>query len=119
MDLDTLNRRRFIRGAGLALALPIFETSYPTFARGAETAVNPKRLGCIYFPDGVPMPLPEDSSYEEWFWFPHGSGTEFTFTKCMTPLEPLHSFLNPLMFPGLPFLAVLYQDRLNEVWRKP
>jgi hypothetical protein len=32
-------------------------------------------------------------------------------------VQPLYSFLNPLMFPALPFLAVMYQDKLNEAWR--
>lgn len=91
MNLNSLDRRRFLRGAGLALALPLFETFRPTIARGADASDNPKRLGCFYFPDGVPMPLPEDPAYQEWFWFPHGNGTEFTFTKCMTPLEPLRN----------------------------
>ena len=45
---------------------------------------NPKRLACFYFPDGVPMPLPEDPAYKEWAWFPHGGGNEFTLTNCMS-----------------------------------
>lgn len=95
-ELNSLDRRRFLRGAGLALALPLFETFQPTLARGAEVPVNPRRLGCFYFPDGVPMPLPKDPAYKEWLWFPHGSGTEFTFTNCMTPLEPLRNDLTVL-----------------------
>ena len=37
------------------------------------------------------MPLAEDPAYKDWAWFPHGSGKEFTFTKCLEPLEPLRS----------------------------
>lgn len=96
IDFSSLDRRRFLRGAKLALALPLFETFHPTIARGADPSPNPKRLGCFYFPDGVPMPLPEDPAYQEWFWFPHGSGTEFTFTDCMTPLESLRDELTVL-----------------------
>jgi hypothetical protein len=33
-----------------------------------------------------------------------------------TSSEPLYCFLNPLMFLGLPFLAVAYQEKLNEAW---
>jgi hypothetical protein len=33
-----------------------------------------------------------------------------------TSAEPLYCFLNPLMFLGLPFLAVAYQEKLNEAW---
>lgn len=96
MNLHSLDRRRFLRGAGLALTLPLFETFATKLARGADAAANPKRLGCFYFPDGVPMPLPEEPAYEEWFWFPLGSGTDFKFTNCMTPLEPLRDQVSVL-----------------------
>ena len=91
MNLKLLNRRRFLRGAKFALALPLFETFHPSITRGTDAVANPKRLGCFYFPDGVPMPLPADPAYNDWLWFPHGNGTDFTFTKCMTPLEPLRN----------------------------
>jgi hypothetical protein len=42
------------------------------------------------------MPLPEDPAYHEWFWFPHGNGSEFTFTQCMTPLETLRNEITVL-----------------------
>ena len=84
--LHSLDRRRFLCGTGWALALPLFE-SFPlskTLAAGVDT--HPKRLGCFYFPDGVPMPLPEDPAYKDWAWFPHDKAGDFTFTKCMEPL---------------------------------
>lgn len=92
--LDRVDRRRFLRGSGFALALPLFGTFK---AVGSEVAsTNPKRLGCFYFADGVPMPLASDPAYEDWAWFPHGNGTEFKFTKCMETLEPLRSELTVL-----------------------
>lgn len=90
--LATLDRRKFLRGAaGFALALPAFET----FAEktGAGKPVAPKRLACFYLPNGVPMPLKEDPAYQDWSWFPHGQGRDFTFTKCLEPLEPLRNDL--------------------------
>ncbi|MFA8018430.1 DUF1552 domain-containing protein [Bremerella cremea] len=89
LNLNKLDRRRFLRGSGFALALPLFGSLLPQNLLADPAVNNPKRLGCFYFPDGVPMPLPEDPSYQEWAWFPHGGGTEFTFTNCMTPLESL------------------------------
>ncbi len=89
-DLKRLDRRRFLRGTGWALALPLFHSA---LVAEAKTAAPPRRLGCFYFPDGVPMPLPEDPSYRDWAWFPHGKGEDFVFTKCMEPLEPLRSEL--------------------------
>ena len=95
-NLNSLDRRRFLRGTGLALALPLFETFRPAIAQGADKVTNPKRLGCFYFPDGVPMPLPNDPAYKDWLWFPHGSGDKFTLTKCMEPLEPLRNEMTVL-----------------------
>ena len=95
MDMNQLDRRRFLRGAGLALALPMF-TSLGTGALAAGEPVNPRRLACFYFPDGVPMPLAEDPAYQDWAWFPHGGGADYQFTKCMEPLEPLRDQLTIL-----------------------
>jgi hypothetical protein len=95
-SFKSLDRRRFLRGAGWALALPLFE-SFPRFtARAAARSENPKRLGCFYFPDGVPMPLPEDPAYTDWAWFPHGGGKDFELTKCFEPLAPLRNDMTVL-----------------------
>ena len=53
VNLSSLDRRKFLRGAGVALALPLMET----FARAASKPARRKRLACFYLPDGVPMPL--------------------------------------------------------------
>lgn len=97
-DLSKLDRRKFIRGTGIALALPLFESlNRPALAATADAPV--KRFAAFYMPDGVPMPLPEDPAYQDWSWFPHGQGAEFTFTKCLDPLEPLREHLT--VFSGL------------------
>ncbi|TWU10134.1 DUF1552 domain-containing protein [Allorhodopirellula heiligendammensis] len=95
-NLNHIDRRRFLRGSGIALALPLFGSLATSKACANGATDNPKRLGCFYFPDGVPMPLPEDPAYQEWAWFPHGNGSEFEFTKCMEPLEQLKSDLTVL-----------------------
>jgi hypothetical protein len=95
MDLASIDRRRFLRGCGVALSLPWFE-SFARFSSAAEKLTHRKRLACFYMPDGVPMPLAEDPSYKDWAWFPHGSGTNFTFTKCLEPLEPFRNDLTVL-----------------------
>ena len=84
--IASLDRRRFLRGTGVALALPFFE-SLTHVASAKENAPARKRLACFYMPDGVPMPLAADPSHKDWAWFPHGSGKKFTFTKCLEPLE--------------------------------
>ena len=88
---SSLDRRRFLRGTGWALALPLFETF--AHANPKQPVAPKKRLGCFYFPDGVPMPLAKDPAYKDWAWFPHGKNKDFTFTKCMEPLVPLRNEL--------------------------
>lgn len=95
MDLTSLDRRQFLRGSGIALALPCFE-SFSRFANAREQTTQRNRLACFYMPDGVPMPLAEDPAHHDWAWFPHGNGREFTFTKCLDPLEPLRQDLTVL-----------------------
>ncbi|MBC8352070.1 MAG: DUF1552 domain-containing protein [Planctomycetes bacterium] len=90
INLASFDRRRFLRGSRVALALPCFE-SIARLAGAAEQPDRPKRLACFYMPDGVPMPLAEDPAHKDWAWFPHGSGKNFTFTKCLEPLEPLRN----------------------------
>lgn len=92
-----LDRRRFLRGTGVALALPLFETFATALASAtASNGATRKRLACFYFPDGVPMPLAEDPAHADWAWFPHGGGKDFQFTKCMETLEPLREDLTIL-----------------------
>ena len=103
MNLSSLDRRKFLRGAGVALALPWLETFART-ARAADDSVQRKRLACFYLPDGVPMPLEKDPSFKDWSWFPHGGRKDFTLTKCMETLEPLRNELT--VFSGLSHPAV-------------
>ena len=63
MNIRALDRRRFLRGSGVALALPLFE-SFATASKASGPRGPRKRLACIYFPDGVPMPLKEDPAFE-------------------------------------------------------
>ena len=94
LNISRMDRRKFLRGTGIALALPMFGSL--SLTGRASTATNPKRLGCFYFADGVPMPLPNDPAYQDWAWFPHGSGKNFQLTKCMETLEPLRDELTIL-----------------------
>ena len=100
--LSTLDRRKFLRGiGGFALALPTFESFGATSKVGKSTV--PKRLACFYLPNGVPMPRRDDPAYQDWSWFPHGTGKDFTFSKCLDPLNPLRdelTVLSGLSHPG-------------------
>ena len=96
---DSLSRRRFLRGAGICLALPAFESLLPgrllaavTEAGGkpgalATTATGaPLRTGFVYFPNGAIQKS----------WWPNGNGGDFTLNTTLQPLEPLRKFVRVL-----------------------
>lgn len=66
MPAPILDRRTVLKGAGVALALPMLEAMLPRFARAAGVAV-PRRMVCINSDMGV-MP--------QFFW-PTGSGRDY------------------------------------------
>ena len=76
-----LNRRSFLRGTGVALALPALDV----MAKSASVT-EPRRLAAVYFPFGVSI-QGEKSEKAEWGWFPKGEGREFSFNKSLQPLE--------------------------------
>lgn len=84
----TLNRRNFLRGAGVALALPWLESL--ARANPAPSA-TPKRFLSVYHPDGVGLPLKSDPAWNDWSWFPRGGEKDFELTKVLDVLEPLRS----------------------------
>lgn len=83
-----LNRRSFLYGAGIALALPRFET-FANDNPGRSEA--PKRFVSIYHPDGVGLPLKADPAWKDWSWFPRGGEKDFELTKVLDVLEPLRN----------------------------
>jgi hypothetical protein len=70
-----LDRRNFLRAAGVTLALPMLDAMTPAFA--ATTKAVP-RLTFLYIPNGV---SPNS-------WTPAGTGKQFTFSPALAPLEP-------------------------------
>ena len=101
IKIPSLDRRRFIRGAGIALALPWLESAS---ARESAEQAPKHRFAAFYLPDGVPMPRTEDPAHQDWSWFPHGGGKDFQLTKCLEPLEPLRDELT--VMSGLSHPAV-------------
>jgi hypothetical protein len=74
-----LSRRTVLRGAGVALALPLLDAMIPAATALAATAAAPKpRLGFIYFPHGAVMEK----------WTPTTTGRDFAFTPILEPLAP-------------------------------
>jgi hypothetical protein len=80
-----LNRRQLLRGAGVALSLPLLDAMIPALTAQAQTAANIKpRLGFIYVPHGAIM-----SEYT-----PDAIGRDFQFKPILKPLEPYRDRLN-------------------------
>lgn len=96
-----MNRNTFLRGTGLALALPWFET----FATaGPVSEATPRRFLSVYHPDGVGLPLKSDPAWKDWSWFPRGGEKDFQLTKVLDVLEPLRSEIT--IYSGLSHPAV-------------
>ncbi len=74
------SRRNFLRGAGVALALPWLE-SLPTMAADTKSQKPPIRLATIYFSNGV----------EPAHWWARGSGASMEFGQAARPLAPIAS----------------------------
>lgn len=83
-----VGRREFLRGAGVALALPWLE-SLATAAPAPSS--TPRRFLSVYHPDGVGLPLKADPAWHDWSWFPRGGEKDFELTKVLDVLEPLRS----------------------------
>lgn len=80
---ESLSRRTFMRGLGLCVALPAFESLYPLHALAARAGKSvPKRMAFVYVPNGM---IPSA-------WWPEaGSGQEFTLAGTLQPLEKMRN----------------------------
>src|SRR5262245_54677533 len=73
-----LSRRTFLRGAGVAVGLPLLEAMIPASTLFSQTAASPKlRMGFIYFPHGAIMDR----------WTPATEGSDFEISPILKPLE--------------------------------
>ena len=82
-----LHRRTFLRGAGVALALPVLDAMSPALAGPIDGAAKPAvRLGFVYVPNGI-----IDINGE---WTPKTDGANFEFSPTMRALAPHREYLN-------------------------
>jgi hypothetical protein len=90
-----LPRRTFLRGAGVALGLPLLDAMVPALSALADTpAAGASRLGFIYMPNGVA----KNSSGID-YWTPPTEGRNFQMSQILAPLEPFRDRL--LVVSGL------------------
>ncbi len=80
----TLPRRTFLRGTGVALALPWLESLAP--ARAAAQARAPTRFLAVYFPNGV--------AADYWPCTGQGRGDAWRLSPLLEPFAPLKRKLN-------------------------
>ena len=75
----TLPRRTFLRGSGVAVALPFLDAMVPTFASSSIPGKTPVRMAFVYVPNGI------DTRY----WTPEEDGLLGTLPRILEPLQPL------------------------------
>ncbi|TWU66182.1 DUF1552 domain-containing protein [Crateriforma conspicua] len=82
-----LHRRTLLRGASVALGLPMLEAMSP-LAKSVFASVDPKRspvrMACVFVPNGVIVPD----------WKPTGGGSDWQLSKTLQPLAAFKSKLN-------------------------
>jgi hypothetical protein len=76
-----VNRRRFLRGLGACVALPVFASLEPMrlLAAPSEAAKAPVRMAFLYVPNGI---IPSA-------WWPEESGASFALPPTLQPFEKL------------------------------
>lgn len=82
-----VSRRALLKGAGVAMALPILDAMKPALAATTSAAAAalkpPVRMAFTYLPNGVTLPA----------WTPTAEGAAFEFTRILKPLEPFRNDL--------------------------
>jgi len=84
----TIPRRSFLRGTGVALALPFMDAMVPVFG-ATDAATRPTRLSFIEVPNGIIMNN----------WTPTVEGAGFDLTPILEPLAPFRDRM--LVLSGL------------------
>jgi Protein of unknown function (DUF1552) len=79
-----LSRRTVLRGAGVAVALPLLDAMIPAHTAFSKTAAAPKlRMTFVYFPHGAVMDK----------WTPKKEGADFDLPQIIAPLKPFQKQL--------------------------
>jgi len=80
-----LSRRTALKGVGAAIGLPLLDSMIPANTAWADTPAGktPKRFAFVGFPHGAIMDR----------WSPAETGTNFTMSPILTPLEPFRKHM--------------------------
>jgi Protein of unknown function (DUF1552) len=93
-----LSRRTFLRGAGVALGLPLLDVMMPSQGSGwpfrhVAPQAAPVRAAYLYFPNGAWMDA----------WVPRQTGADYELPFSLTPLEPIRDHVTVLSGLDKPF----------------
>ena len=82
-----LSRRTLLRGAGIAVSLPLLDAMVPAATAQSQTAAGEKlRFGTVYVPNGI---FPAD-------WHPEKAGKDFEFKRVMKPIESNREYVTTI-----------------------
>lgn len=82
-----LGRRMLLKGAGVAIALPLLDAMIPAAtAQSATAAAGKLRFGTVYVPNGI---YPAD-------WHPEKVGSDFEFKRVMKPIEANRAYVTTI-----------------------
>jgi hypothetical protein len=87
MKSHRINRRRFLTGVGVTMALPWLESiplCGPRTVAGGGTAAPPRRFAALFMGNGISPP----------HWSARGAGTEMELGRSLEPVAPFRSRLN-------------------------
>jgi hypothetical protein len=84
-----LQRRTFLKGAGVAIGLPMLDAMIPAMRAATKLAKSPTRMAFVYVPNGVVMQ----------HWTPASLGANFEMDGILKPLAPFRD--RTLVISGL------------------
>jgi hypothetical protein len=91
-DRHPVSRRTVLKGLGISLAVPVLDSAVPRLgfaAEGVASVAPPRRMACLFVPNGVNIPE----------WRPSTYGYGFQLSSTLEPLAPVQDDL--LVFSGL------------------
>src|SRR5262245_14711763 len=85
-----LSRRTVLRGAGVAITLPLLDAMVPALGAARTAAAKPiRRIGFIYVPNGTAQNDIQNGvrmASGVNYWRPAGAGTDFELSPILAPL---------------------------------
>src|SRR5437764_10697988 len=83
-NLHRLNRRTFLKGVGVTMALPWLESLPVWGCQAAGAPTPPLRFAALFMGNGISPP----------HWWARGSGADMELSRSLEPLAPYRSKLN-------------------------